>query len=216
MKKVDPKQIAAGYIRVSSEPQAADEKSSLENQRDAILKYARDNSLTLYTIYEDHESGKRVDRTNYDRMKEDAKAGYFKKVLFHKWDRFGRNLKEILNAHDDLKGIGVDIVCTLQNIDTSTPHGRFFMTQLGAFAELEWAQIRERTLAGLKARAKKNLRIGLVPLGYSWNEEEGRFEINEKEAELYRLITSLYLNKGLRDVLGTAKVQASPPPAGLS
>jgi DNA invertase Pin-like site-specific DNA recombinase len=198
MKKTQsPKILVAGYIRVSSEPQAIEEKSSLEIQREAIQKYAQEHGFSIFRFYEDHESGKKVDRTHYQEMKEDAKAGQFKRVLFHKWDRFGRNAKEVLTAHDDLKEIGVDIVCVAQNVDTSTGHGRFFMTQLAAFAELEWTQIRERTLSGLRARAKLNLKIGSPPLGYSWNEDAKKFEINPEEAEIYEQITSLYLEKGL-------------------
>lgn len=149
-----PKRIVAGYIRVSSEPQAVEEKSSLDTKMQAILKWAKDNQMTLHAIYEDHATGTRADRTNYKRMKEDAKAGRFKKVLFLKWDRFGRNIREVLTAHDELKEIWVDIVCVSQNIDTSTSYGRYFMTNPAAFAELEWSQIRERTISGLKARAQ--------------------------------------------------------------
>jgi site-specific DNA recombinase len=197
MKPPDKKSFVAGYIRVSTEQQATGEKSSPIVQREAIQKYANEHNLTVYRIYEDHDSGKKVDRINYSRMKEEAKAGHFKKVLFYKWDRFGRNAKEVLTCHDEMKEIGVDIVCILQNVDTSTPHGRFFMTNLAAFAEMEWAQIRERTLSGLKARAEQKLKIGSPPFGYLWDEEAKQFRINEKEAEVYRLMISLYLDKGL-------------------
>jgi DNA invertase Pin-like site-specific DNA recombinase len=189
--------FVAGYVRVSSEPQANDEKSSLEIQREAVQKYANEHGWKIFAFYEDHESGKKVDRTNYSRMKMDAQGGHFSKVLFFKWDRFARNAKEVLTTHDELKGIGVDIVCVSQGCDTSTAHGRFFMTQLAAFAEMEWAQIRERTLSGLKARADQNMKIGSPPFGYLWDEEAKRFKINEKEAEVYRLMVSLYLEKGL-------------------
>lgn len=191
--KVDPKHTAAAYIRVSSEPQADEEKSSLDIQKEAIEKYAKEKKLTIYgEPYEDHESGKKVDRTNYLRMKKDAIAGHFKKVIFHKWDRFGRNTKEILNVHDELKAIGIDIVCVDQNFDTSTPFGRFFMTQLAAFAELELTQIRDRTVAGLQARAKKGLRIGMAPFGYDWNEDEGKFKTDDDEFKVYRKMVHDY------------------------
>ena len=196
MKRVDPKQAAAAYIRVSSEPQADEEKSSLTIQKEAIQRYADDHNLIIYGIYEDHESGKRVDRTNYLRMKKDALAGHFKKVIFHKWDRFGRNTKEILNVHDELKEIGVDIVCVSQGVDTSTAHGRFFMTNLAAFAELELSQIRDRTIQGLKARAKKGLRIGMAPFGYHWDEDKGKFEIDPDESKIYKRMIHDYLVKG--------------------
>lgn len=198
MKKTDPKKTqAAGYVRVSSEHQADEDKSSLEIQKEAIQKYAKDNNMTIYEVYEDHETGKKADRTNYGRMKEDGQAGHFKKVIFHKWDRFGRDTREILKAHDELKEIGVDIICIAQNIDTSTGHGRFFMTAMAAIAELEREQIKERVIGGLKDRARKNLKIGSAAFGYSWNEEKRQFEVNPKEAEVYKLMVSLYLDKGL-------------------
>jgi hypothetical protein len=37
-------------------------------------------------------------------------------------------------------------------IDTTTPAGRMMMQMAGAFAEFEWAMLRERTTAGLDFR----------------------------------------------------------------
>jgi len=195
LKEIDPKQTAAAYIRVSTEPQADEEKSSLDVQKEAIQNMPTSITLPFMVTVTRSRISRKVDRKNYLRMKEDAKAGHFKRVIFYKWDRFGRNTREILNVHDQLKAIGVDIVCVNPKYDTSTPHGRYFMTNLAAFAELELSQIK-RERCGLGARAKKGLRIGMAPFGYHWNEEDEKFEIDPEESKVYKRMLHDYLVKG--------------------
>jgi DNA invertase Pin-like site-specific DNA recombinase len=74
-------------------------------------------------------------------------------------DRLARSTRELLEIAETLQGRGVDLVAVDQQIDTSSPAGRFTFTLLAAVAELEREMIRERTMDGL-ARAKAEGRTG--------------------------------------------------------
>jgi DNA invertase Pin-like site-specific DNA recombinase len=55
------------------------------------------------------------------------------------------------------------LVCTDQNIDTSSPEGRYFVNNLGAFAEYEREIIGVRTKEGLKRAKAQGKRLGRRP-----------------------------------------------------
>ena len=47
------------------------------------------------------------------------------------------------------------LIATSQNVDTSTPMGKFFFTILAGFAEMERELIRERINLGIKGQESK-------------------------------------------------------------
>ena len=51
-----------------------------------------------------------------------------------------------------------------ENVDTSGPMGRLFLTLIGSIAELESDLIRERVLAGMRRAKLEGVRIGRAPL----------------------------------------------------
>lgn len=74
-------------------------------------------------------------------------------------DRVGRSLRHVLNLQAALEGWGCTLVLLRENVDTSTPMGRFAFQVMGAAAELERELIRERVRAGLQ-HAREKGRIG--------------------------------------------------------
>jgi len=53
-----------------------------------------------------------------------------------------------------------------ENIDTTTPAGRMMMQMVASFAEFERAMIRERTSAGLAARAEGRISTALAVFSF--------------------------------------------------
>ena len=51
-----------------------------------------------------------------------------------------------------------------ENVDTSGPIGRLFLTLIGSIAELESDLIRERVLAGMRRARLDGVRIGRAPM----------------------------------------------------
>ncbi len=77
-----------------------------------------------------------------------------------KMDRAFRSLSHALMFLEDLEVNGVDFVALTERIDTTTPMGRFVYQINSAFAELERAMIRERTIAGLDAARARGAHLG--------------------------------------------------------
>lgn len=55
--------------------------------------------------------------------------------------RLSRSVRDLLKIVDDLETKGVKFVSQKENIDTSTPQGRFILTIFSALSELEREQI---------------------------------------------------------------------------
>lgn len=138
------------YTRVSTEDQ------SCELQLAELRKYAAIRHWNVVGEYIDHVTGdvrkriKQGKRLRYDDLMEDAQKGMFQAVIVWKFDRFARSVIHLVSALDKFHQLGIDFISTTQNIDTTTPMGRFFFTMIGAFAEFERALIVERVKAGLK------------------------------------------------------------------
>ena len=75
-------------------------------------------------------------------------------------DRFGRSLKHLVNALEDLCAFGVAFVSFRDNLDLSTPSGRLMFQIIGAMAEFERSLTQERVRAGLRNARAKGKQLG--------------------------------------------------------
>lgn len=137
-----------GYARVST----ADQNPDLQIDALVAAGVPRDR------IYYDQASGSNAERPRFDLMMRDARQNDI--IYVWKLDRLGRSLRQVLNTFWELENKGAKIkVLTEAWFDTTSPMGVFTLQVMGAFAELEKALIRERTIAGLAA-AKARGRVG--------------------------------------------------------
>ncbi|MGG3622831.1 recombinase family protein [Bacillus gobiensis] len=126
-----------GYARVSTEDQ------SLDMQLDAFEKYGVDE------VFEEKITGTRKDRPQLERMLDKLREG--DKVVVYKLDRISRSTKHLIELSELFESKGVEFVSIRDQIDTSTPMGRFFFRTMASIAELERDIISDRTKAGLEA-----------------------------------------------------------------
>ena len=105
-----------GYIRVSSERQAREDRSSLGTQEARIRATVSNRDGILVKLFCDVESGRRDDRPEYQKMLKYVLEEDVDIVLVQYLDRFGRNPKEILSRIWALDEYGVSVEATDQNI----------------------------------------------------------------------------------------------------
>jgi len=194
-----PMKKAVGYVRVSS-PNQAKEGESLKTQRKQIKHFAKSREWQLIHIYEDAGiSGAAVEhRTAFQKMIADAKAGQFNMIIFAKFSRFARNAREYLNYSEELKEYNVHLASVKDNLDPSTATGKLMCTVLAGVAEWELEVIREQMLENKLARwMKHEVFIGQPPFGYTWNKETKQLDIVPAQADLYRRIVTMYVDRGL-------------------
>ena len=181
------------YARVSTEEQARG-GFSLAAQLELLRKHASDNNYEVYGEYvDDGYSGTSDDRPHFLRLFNDAVSGKFDIILVYRIDRFFRNTKELLGRVDDLAKFDVKLKSITEPFDSSYL-GRFLLSFLGSLAQLECDTFRERSKMGKLRRYREGYYSGSSPskFGYDYSKETKKLEINKKEAEIVRLIFSLY------------------------
>ena len=144
------------YARVSTKEQ------NVDMQLIDLRAYALARGLDIVREYIDYASGSKNDRENYMKLFDDVRKRRADAVLVWKFDRFARSTKELINALEEFKDLGVDFISFKENIDTSTPAGKILFTMISAFAEFEREIIRERVRSGME-KAKAKGKHGLMP-----------------------------------------------------
>ena len=76
-----------------------------------------------------------------------------------KLDRLGRSVKGLVDLINQLHQKEIHFKSITDNVDTSTPSGRFFFHIMASLAQMERELVAERTRAGLAA-AKAQGRVG--------------------------------------------------------
>ena len=170
-----------GYVRVSTESQ--EENTSLESQRERIEAYCKAFGHELTQIFTEVGSGKNtVDRPHFQEAMKALNDGA-DGIVALKLDRIARNCRDVLTLVEDvLQPKSKALVLLDLNVDTSTPTGKMILTMMAAVAELERAQINERTQGGRKAKAEKGgYAYGSPAFGYE--SIEGELVSKEDEQE---------------------------------
>ena len=80
-------------------------------------------------------------------------------LIVWKLDRLGRTVKGLIDLINQLHEKNIHFKSITDNVDTSTPSGRFFFHVMASLAQMERELVTERTKAGL-ASAKTQGRIG--------------------------------------------------------
>ncbi|MCL5024825.1 MAG: recombinase family protein [Nitrospirae bacterium] len=152
---------AALYARCSTHDKGQDP----ELQLSPLREYCQRRGLTIAGEYVDNGiSGIKDRRPQLDRLMEAARKRQIDLILVWKLDRFGRSLKQLVTALDELSGLGVGFISYQDNLDLTTPQGRLMFHIIGAMAEFERELIRERVKAGLDNAKRKGKRLGRKPL----------------------------------------------------
>jgi len=191
------------YTRVSTEDQAK-EGYSLEVQREYLESFALREGYEVFKIYSDDGiSAYSTRRPALQVLLADAKAKRFELVLVHKIDRFSRNLKDLLMLVDELLSYGVAFKSATEPFDTTTSAGKLMFQQLGSFAEFESNRISERVFPGMVKGVQQGNWQGarFAPFGYTYNKENKLLEVEEREANIVKLIYTMYISgKSTHDI----------------
>jgi DNA invertase Pin-like site-specific DNA recombinase len=150
---------AAIYVRVSTADQ------HVESQLYDLRELATQRGYEVVQEYRDCGiSGKRARRPGLDALMADARRKKFSVVLVAAFDRIARSTRNFLQIVDELDSLGIVFISRRENVDTSGPLGRLFLTLIGSIAELESDLIRERVLAGMRRAKLDGVRIGRAPM----------------------------------------------------
>ena len=137
------------YLRVSKD------ELHTENQEIQLQEYCKGRGYEVTQTYTDHISGAKEYRPALSELLKAVEQKEFEAVLVWKLDRLGRSLQHLIRVVKFFEEHGVNLICSTQNIDTTTASGKLIFYIFGAMAEFERALISERTKAGI-VRARAN------------------------------------------------------------
>ena len=171
-KRLPPNPGWAIYLRTSNR-EAQNPKMSQERQRFNIQRAILERSeLHLIDEYVDVESGRKADRSGYQRMLIDARTGKFSHVAVENAERFGRNDAEALSIIDELHNLGVSIrFADYPDLNPIDPDDRIMVSLSFTLARRESLKLGERVKGGLHAKLRSGGWVGKAPDGYINREE---------------------------------------------
>jgi DNA invertase Pin-like site-specific DNA recombinase len=105
-------------------------------------------------------SGSKERRPQLDRLLADCRKRLVDAVVVYRYDRFARSLRQLVNALEEFRGLGIDFVSLHEGVDTSTPNGRLIFGIFATIAEFERELIRDRVRSGIASARAKGKRLG--------------------------------------------------------
>ncbi|MFG6497293.1 recombinase family protein [Fictibacillus sp. UD] len=187
------KKIAVGYIRVSTEEQAKD-GYSLDNQQTVIKKKCNYEEWEVKEIFHDKGvSGASIDkREGIKALLKYVKSNDVDYLVVYKVSRLSRKISDVVAISDYLEKSGVKLIAIEDNIDTSTPMGKYFLVFGAIFAEMERENIITQVKGGMQQKAREGeWNGGSPPIGYDLLDKKLR--VNEAEANIVITVFNEYL-----------------------
>jgi len=137
-----------GYARVSSRSQ------NYDGQVESIKEFCKTRDYNLLKVFGDRQTGKDMDRVEFQKMKDTLitfkNPQGIEAIIVTKLDRVGRSVSDLVGFVKELALHNINIVTTLETVDTTTPQGMLFFHMMSALAEYERELINERTIYGLR------------------------------------------------------------------
>jgi len=153
-----------GYIRVSTVKQGT-KGVSLQEQRDAILRYAERNGFEIVLWLEEMETAAKHGRPVFNQALKLLRSGGAKGIILHKLDRGARNLRD-WTAISELSDQGVEIHFVSESLDLQSRGGRL-SADIQAVVSADYIRnLREETRKGFYGRLKQGLYPLNAPTGY--------------------------------------------------
>lgn len=147
---------AALYARVST----SNGHQNPEVQLRELREYCQRRGWEISEYVDQGISGAREKRPALDRLVADCQRRLVDAVVVYRYDRFARSLRQLVNALEEFRELGIEFISLHEGVDTSTPNGRLVFGIFASIAEFERELIRDRVRSGLAAARARGKRLG--------------------------------------------------------
>lgn len=137
-----------GYGRISTDK----ETQKFDRQEDQLREAGCER------IYLERVSGRAKDKPELAKLMSELNEG--DELICVSIDRLGRSTQQVLSLVNRLDEMGVGLTSLKEGFQAHTPQGRFFLTIVAAFSELEVEMCRSRVREGLEAAKKRGKKLG--------------------------------------------------------
>ena len=205
------KRKVAAYCRVSTDNE--DQANSFESQQRYFRQYIEHHpDWELYEVFADEGiSGTNTKkRREFNRMIACAEEGRFDLIITKEISRFARNTLDSIFYTRELKKYGVGVIFMNDGINTMDGDAELRLAIMSSIAQEESRRTSQRVKWGQKRQMEQGVVFGRDMLGY--DVKNGRMTVNEKGAEIVRLIFHKFANEGK----GTHVIARELQEAGIS
>lgn len=182
----------AYYARVSTDKE--EQKNSIKNQREHFEEYIKANKSWEFCggYIDDGISGMHAEkREEFQRMLSDARNDKIDLIITKEISRFARNTLDSIQYTRQLLSYGVCVWFQNDNINTIDDDSEFRLTIMAGVAQDEIRKLSSRVRFGHAQSIKNGVVLGNSRI-YGYDKQNGKLIINEKEAEMVRLIFEKY------------------------
>ncbi len=182
------------YARVSTDKD--EQIHSLNSQVTFFEEYIKKNPNWEYKgkyIDEGITGTSALKRESFLKMINDSKCDKFDLILTKEISRFSRNTLDSIKYTQELLGSGVGVYFLNDNINTILPDSEFRLTIMASVAQDEVRKLSERVRFGMRRSIDSGVVLGCSNI-YGYVKDRGRLIIDEKEAEMVKLIYDKYAN----------------------
>lgn len=179
-----------GYVRVSTEDQGREDRSSLEDQERRIRAVATIAGDEEPIVWRDIGVSGAVpvsERPSGGQMVRSVERG--DAIVAAKLDRLFRSAQDALNLSKEWRERGIELILIDMGVEpvTTSASGRLYFTILSAFAEFERDRIAERISSGKRAKRERGgFAGGHAPIGFQVRGlgRSAELEPNEREVAM--------------------------------
>lgn len=205
--KRQQEKFTALYCRLSQDDGWEGESNSIVNQKEYLMKYAKEHGFPNPKFYvDDGYTGTNFDRPSFKEMSADIEKGLVKTVIVKDLSRFGRNYIEVGSYSEIIyPEAGVRFIAIMDNVDTGSLESNEFAAFTNLFNEWYPKSTSKKVKEVKKAKGLAGEHLGAPPYGYLRNpDDKTRWLVDGEAAAVVRRIFSLCMQgKGVSAIATT-------------
>ena len=189
--------IVGIYARLSRDDERAGESVSIENQKEMLSRYVREQGWTLYDYYcDDGVSGTTFDRPGLNRLVQDATDHKINLVLCKDLSRFGRDYLTVGQYTDIIfPSYDVRFIAINDGVDSNRGDSEGFAAIRNLFNEWYPRDTSKKVRVSLRQRGTSGKHMGKPPYGYRCDpEDKDHWILDEEAAPVVKLIFDLCID----------------------
>lgn len=187
----------AGYLRVSA---GAAERTEAGTLHSPDWQRSKIEHLGRQVIFHEPEldvTGSKAKRPILDKILAGIEDGTYSGLAVANLDRLSRlSPRDRIDLFERIEAAGGVVVSASENLDPSTPEGRFARDVFLGVARMQWERYRDNYQRAKQHAHDNGMRLGPTPLGYT-RTPEGKLAIDKTEAELVRALFHVCATEGL-------------------
>ena len=208
------------YCRLSREDERTGESVSVENQREMLSRYVREQGWNLYAAYcDDGVSGTTFDRPGFNRLIADATAGKINLVLCKDLSRLGRDYIESGKYTDIVfPSLGCRFIALNDGVDTAHKNNEMLVILKNVMNDLYARDTSSKIKAVKRSSFQAGKYVGCyAPIGYLKSPEDKHILIiDPATAPIVRRIFDLRCQGySYRKIATTLNTEQVPTPSSF-